>query len=87
MNAPARRPRGRPAAPPPPPVSAAVCDTSVMAKGVMSLKDAAEFLGGVHVDTVRREIGRGRLTSVRVGYRVMVPVVALERYLASQASV
>jgi excisionase family DNA binding protein len=50
------------------------------ADGLADLKEAARFLGGVHVNTVRNLIARKVLPRRRVGRRVMIPVAALHAY-------
>ena len=47
---------------------------------LLSLTDAAEALGGVSRSTMYREIEAGRLRSVRVAGRRMVPSSALTEY-------
>lgn len=38
---------------------------------------------GLHPDTVRKLIHEGRLRAIRAGARFIVPVAALDEYLAS----
>lgn len=40
--------------------------------GLMSIKAAAEFLGGLSESTIRNWLSQGKLTRVKVGSRTMV---------------
>ena len=82
------RKRGRPPGRRTEPVSptpASLSPAAMASKGLSDLKAAAKYLGGVHPNTVRNLIARRELPSVRVGHRVMVPVAALEAYVARAA--
>lgn len=82
-----KRKPGRPAPPRPDPVDptpAQLAPATMASKGVLSIPDAAKFLGNVHTNTIRNLIGRKQLASVRVGRRVMVPLASLEAFLAMQ---
>lgn len=82
----AKRKPGRPTKGPQPdpvdPTPTTLAPAVMGAEGLANLKQAAAFLGGVHVDTVRNLIHRGELPVRRVGYRVMVPWAALKAYVA-----
>jgi excisionase family DNA binding protein len=54
-----------------------------MEKRVLDVFETAEQLG-VHPLTVRRAIARGELPAVRVGRKVLVPVRALDEFLAAR---
>lgn len=87
----AKRKPGRPAPPPPRPVDPGPCDLradDMGAEGLLDLRAAAKFLGGISVKTVRRMIGRGELPVRRVGHgrgRVTVPLAALKLYAGAAA--
>lgn len=89
MSAPTKRKPGRPAPSPPPPVDPGPCDlrpAAMAADDLVSLKDAARRLGGVHVNTVRRLIRAKVLPIRRVGLgrgRIMVPLAALRLYIGT----
>jgi len=40
--------------------------------GLMSIEDAAQFLGGLSQSTIRNWLSKGRLTRVKIGSRTMV---------------
>jgi len=50
-----------------------------------SQRDAAAFLG-VSLSTVERAVRDGRLASIRIGRRRLVPAEALQKLLAAEAS-
>jgi len=52
---------------------------------VVSVEEAASLLG-VHPETVRREIRRGRLPAVRIGRRTLVAREVLNRLLSGATS-
>ncbi|HEY4189342.1 MAG TPA: helix-turn-helix domain-containing protein [Candidatus Limnocylindrales bacterium] len=49
---------------------------------LLSIADAAEHLGGIARSTVYRELEAGRLRSVRVGGRRLIPASAIADYAA-----
>jgi excisionase family DNA binding protein len=51
---------------------------------LLSVSDAARALGGIARSTVYREIAAGRLRSVRVASRRMVPQSSIDAYAAGQ---
>lgn len=83
-----KRKPGRPAPEPPSPVDPTPADVSVPRghrEGLANLKEAAAYLGNVHVDTVRRLIAKRELPSRKVGWKVCIPWVALEAYASRTA--
>ena len=51
---------------------------------LLSIRDAAEALGGIARSTVYRELQAGRLRSVRVGGRRMIPQSAIAAYVTAE---
>ena len=51
--------------------------------GALKIKDAAEYLGGVSIVTVRRLIKRGLITPNRALRHVLIPMSELDRFLAN----
>jgi excisionase family DNA binding protein len=51
-----------------------------MERKALNLAEAGQMIG-VHAHTVRKLIKEGRLSVVRVGSRVLVPVAEIERFL------
>lgn len=49
---------------------------------LLSIRDTAEALGGIARSTVYRELQAGRLRSVRVGGRRLIPSSAIADYAA-----
>ena len=47
-------------------------------KALLSLREAAERLS-VCTDTIRTQIKNGSLKSVRIGHRVLIPTIEIER--------
>jgi excisionase family DNA binding protein len=84
----AKRKPGRPAPPHPAPVDplppAPVAEVQVYAEGLANIAEAARFLGGVHVATVRNLIRRKELPARHVARRVMIPWAALRAYVAGE---
>ena len=58
-------------------------DLDISARGALSVDETAAYLG-VHASFVRRLIDQGRLPSVRLGRRVLVPVEGLQEVLRGQ---
>ena len=50
--------------------------------GALKLKDAAKYLGGVSIITVRRLIDRGLIKPNRALRHLLIPVSELDRFLA-----
>ena len=46
--------------------------SQVKSAGLMSIEDAAQFLGGLSQSTIRNWLSKGRLTRVKIGSRTMV---------------
>ncbi len=53
--------------------------------GVMAVQEAASFLG-IGRNTAYEAIRRGEIPSVRIGRRILVPKMALQRLLQADAS-
>jgi excisionase family DNA binding protein len=88
MTAPVKRRPGRQPPPRPDPVDPtpdAPPPVRAGGEGLADLKAAAAFLGGVHVDTVRNLIAKGKLRGVKIGRRTMVPWASV-RLLAEQGT-
>lgn len=51
-------------------------------QGALKLKDAAKYLGGVSIITVRRLIDRGLIKPNRALRHLLIPVSELDRFLA-----
>ena len=51
--------------------------------GAMKIKGAAEYLGGISTITVRRLINRGLIKPNRALRHILIPIVELDRFLAS----
>jgi excisionase family DNA binding protein len=51
-------------------------------QGVLKLKDAAKYLGGVSQITVRRLIDRGLIKPNRSLRHLLIPISELDRFLA-----
>jgi excisionase family DNA binding protein len=58
-------------------------DTLTVKQGALKLKDAAEYLGGVSIVTVRRLITRGLIKPNRALRHVLIPVAELDRFINS----
>jgi hypothetical protein len=54
---------------------------AIAPKGALKLKDAAEYLGGVSIVTVRRLIRRGLIKPNLALRHVLIPVAELDRFL------
>ncbi|MCS7080471.1 MAG: helix-turn-helix domain-containing protein [Meiothermus sp.] len=52
----------------------------MLQKLAFSVEEAAQLLG-LHPNTVRNLIARGELKATRVGRRILIPRIALERLL------
>ena len=52
--------------------------------GAMKLKEAAEYLGGVSIITVRRLINRGLIKPNRALRHLLVPISELDRFLGEK---
>ncbi len=52
------------------------------ARGALKIKDAARYLGGVSVISVRRLIDRGFIKPNRTLRHLLIPVSELDRFLA-----
>lgn len=50
-------------------------------KLTFNLSEAAVKIG-VSEPTLRKAVKQGTIPSIRVGYRVLIPIAALEKYLA-----
>jgi len=57
-------------------------NTTTAPKGALKLKDAAKYLGGVSVITVRRLIDRGLIKPNRSLRHLLIPISELDRFLA-----
>jgi excisionase family DNA binding protein len=55
-------------------------------QGALKLKDAAKYLGGVSIITVRRLIDRGLLKPNRSLRHILIPIAELDRFLAEGQS-
>jgi excisionase family DNA binding protein len=55
-----------------------------MDRKALSLTEAADALG-IHRHTLRQLVEDGRLRSVRVGRRYLIPVAEIDRFLAQAA--
>jgi excisionase family DNA binding protein len=51
-------------------------------QGALKLKDAAKYLGGISIITVRRLIERGLIKPNRALRHLLIPVSELDRFLA-----
>jgi excisionase family DNA binding protein len=58
-------------------------NTRMAPKGALKIKDAAEYLGGVSIVTVRRLITRGLIKPNRALRHVLIPVAELDRFINS----
>jgi excisionase family DNA binding protein len=58
-----------------------VLETTTIEPALMSVADAALYLGGVSPDLVREMIARGELSRVRLSRRVMVKKCELDRLI------
>jgi excisionase family DNA binding protein len=56
-------------------------NTTTAPKGALKLKDAAKYLGGVSVITVRRLIDRRLLKPNRSLRHLLIPVSELDRFI------
>ena len=52
--------------------------------GALKMKDAAQYLGGVSLTTVRRLIKRGLIKPNRALRHILIPVAELDRFLAGR---
>jgi excisionase family DNA binding protein len=59
-----------------------ITKTEPAARGALKLKDAAKYLGGVSIITVRRLIDRGLLKPNRSLRHILIPISELDRFLA-----
>jgi excisionase family DNA binding protein len=50
---------------------------------LFSVKDAAEYLGGISAFTVHAWLSQGRLPRVKIGARTMVRLSALEKFISA----
>lgn len=51
---------------------------------LLSLKDAASYLGGIGRTKLNELVASGQIQSMRVGRRRLIPVDCLERFIAEQ---
>jgi excisionase family DNA binding protein len=56
---------------------------SPIAPAALKLKDAATYLGGISIVTVRRLIKRGLIRPNRALRHVLIPIAELDRFLAT----
>ncbi len=52
--------------------------------GALKLRDAAEYLGGVSIITVRRLIKRGLIKPNRALRHLLIPIEELDRFIAGK---
>ena len=52
-----------------------------MSRLAVSVPEAAELLGGVHVNTIWSMLKRGELRRVKVGSRTVIPLESIDRFL------
>ena len=57
-------------------------EVSSLSAKALKIKDAAQYLGGVSVTTVRRLINRGLIRPNRALRHILIPVPELDRFLA-----
>ena len=57
-------------------------EVSSLSAKALKIKDAAQYLGGVSVTTVRRLIKRGLIRPNRALRHILIPVPELDRFLA-----
>lgn len=58
---------------------------SIAPHGALKLKEAAEYLGGLSLISVRRLIQRGLIKPNRALRHILIPVAELDRFLAEGA--
>ncbi len=54
-----------------------------MSRLAVSVPEAADMLGGVHVNTIWSLLRRNELPRVKVGSRTLIPVASIEEFLAN----
>jgi excisionase family DNA binding protein len=58
--------------------------TEQKSTGLMSVEDAAAFLGGLSPSTIRNWLTKGRLTRIKIGSRTMVHEDELRKLIKPQ---
>jgi hypothetical protein len=58
-------------------------DTLTVKQGVLKLKDACEYLGGISQISVRRLIKRGLIKPNRALRHLLIPIAELDRFINS----
>jgi excisionase family DNA binding protein len=62
-----------------------ITKTEPAARGALKLKDAAKYLGGVSIITVRRLIDRGLIRPNRALRHLLIPISELDRFIEGGA--
>lgn len=57
--------------------------TGSTGRGLLSIEEAAEYLGGLSAGTVRNWVSMRRIEHVKIGRLTRIPRGALDRYIAA----